>query len=143
MEIKNKELLKNTSYYNKDIEILHISDNIVNIIEKEEDIKEFNPYKGVDYETMIKIYNKADIFINTHYESMGLTNLECAMGGALIVTFNDYLKDEFLKKIHHHKIIDDNVDWLTIFNKMDINKSRNIALKYNYKNTIDKLIKYL
>ena len=46
---------------------------------------------------------KADIFVVTHGESMGLPVLENAMAGALIVARRGFVKPELLRSLAHHE----------------------------------------
>jgi hypothetical protein len=130
-------------YKIKPIDIYHISSNGVKLINSMDDVEEYKQGCSINYLDMIKYYNLCDIFVNTHYEAMGLSNLECAMSGALILTFNDFLKHEFSSLIHHYKVTNDNIDWTDIISKIDVDKSIKMVQKYTYEDSVKKLIEYL
>jgi hypothetical protein len=119
---------KNDNKYNgKEIVIKHIIANNIIEVNKIEDIDNtyFKQGLAVPYGEVVEVYNKCDIFVNTHDECMGLTNLECGMAGAMILTFPGYLKDEFRNQLHHYVIRDENnINWEEIFNSINPGLSR-------------------
>ena len=137
---------KNKFYNDKEIVIKHIIANNVITINNENDFKNtfFKQGYAVSYGSIIKNYNECDIFVNTHFESMGLTVLECAMGGALILTFKDFLKDEFRKQVHNIVLDENNINWEFIFSNINYELARNKVIKYSYENNINYIYdKYL
>ena len=99
---------------------------------------------GLPYEEACKIYNKTHVFVVTHKESLGYSIIESAMAGSLIVSFKNFIKPEYLNNFHHIRFdsIDD-LDWDKIIRKIDINKSRQMALKFTWDTMFDKIINRL
>lgn len=130
---------KNKFYNDKEIVIKHIIANNVITINNENDYKNtfFKQGDAVPYSNIVKYYNECDIFINTHYESMGLTVLECSMSGALVLTFKDFLIDEFRKKVYNLIIDENNINWEHIFSNINHEYARKMVLNYNYENNIN------
>jgi hypothetical protein len=131
------------NYLKKPIDIYHISSNGINIINTIDDVKDFKQGFAINYLDITKYYNTCDIFVNTHHESMGLTNLECAMTGALIVTFDDFMKNDFLSLIHHYKVTNNDIDWIDIINHINIDKSLKKVKNFTYENGVNELINYI
>jgi hypothetical protein len=88
------------------------------------------PYKrvGVNILDAYKEYNKSDIFVVTHPESMGLSVIECAMAGCLIVTPKNYIKQCFLDGLNYYEF-EKQIDWSTVLRKLNSKTSRGLALK--------------
>ncbi|HGV5226658.1 TPA: hypothetical protein ACNHEN_004958, partial [Escherichia coli] len=61
---------------------------------------------------------KSDIFIVTHPESLGLTVLEAAMCGALILTPPDCLPPDRLELVNH-MVIKSRIDWDEVIARVD------------------------
>lgn len=97
--------------------------------------------KGMPYPECVKEYNRADVFFVTHRESMGLSVLESAMAGALIVSPRGYIKKELIHDLNHYEH-DGVIDWSVVLDKMDPAKSRQCALKYNWSSVADKMLEY-
>lgn len=97
---------------------------------------------GMPYPECVKEYNRADIFIPTHHESMGLSILECAMAGALIVSQRGYIKPELLSDLNH-VIHDGTIDFDKALKVMNSDNSRARALKYNWKTAADRILEVL
>ena len=89
--------------------------------------------EGLNYHDACKIYSETDIFFVTHAECMGLVVLECAMGGALIVSPIDFIKKELLRYINHVKI-NNKFNMNEIVSKIDHNKSRKLVERFNWIN---------
>lgn len=112
-------------------------------IDEENDL---NNNKIIGYDQIIKYYNKAHIFINSHPKSLGLSIFECAMGGALIVSFDNFIKECYLNQITHYiikkeQVVSDNIDWNEIINKINIKESVNrVKNKFIYQNLVNKII---
>ena len=125
-------------YKNKEIIIKNIIENQIIVVDNIDQIKNTSfKQSAISYSSICEYYNECDIFINTHMESMGLSNLECAMSGALILTFKDFLKKEFKKKLYTITIDPNNINWNEIFSKIDPVGSRDKVINYNYENCVD------
>ena len=84
------------------------------------------------------------IFVVTHPESFGFSIIECASAGALIVLPNGFIKKEITDKIYHVNIPDiNNIDWNSIINKINIDKSINCAKYFSYETAVSKLYKHI
>jgi len=109
-------------------------------------ISKLEKYKqgtGLSYEQACEEYSYADIFIVTHKECMGLSVLESAMAGALVVTPDGYIKSELIHKIHHISYDGEQLPWTDIIQNLDIDKSRNNVIDFNWENAIEKIYETL
>ena len=96
---------------------------------------------GLPYDEACEIYNKSHVFIVTHQESLGYSVIECAMAGALIVSFGNFINKNYLNNFHN--IIFDNIEdfnWDTIIENIDVQKSRKMAEKFTWDIFFDKII---
>ncbi len=66
-------------------------------------------------------YRKADIFIVTHPESMGLSVLESGAAGALVVAPLNYIKCSLLKPIYHISF-ENYIPWDIIVKMINVKK---------------------
>lgn len=103
-----------------------INSKIETVIDVNCEIEQYNRV-GVNILEAYHEYNKADIFFVTHPESMGLSVIECAMAGCLIVSPKNYIKPEFLANINHIEF-ENILDWSQILKKINFKKSRKLAL---------------
>ena len=133
---------------NENIEIIQIqtgSEEGFKIIEKEEDISEYNRHKATSFKKIFEVYRSASLFFVTHPECMGLSTLECNMAGCKVVIPKDFIKDCFSK--HLDKIIFDPIekgeelilDFNEILRNLNPAKTHRIAHKKNYYNSVDKI----
>lgn len=97
---------------------------------------------GLTYPKACEEYSKADIFIVTHAESMGLSVLESALSGALIITPEGYIRDSLINPLHHIKI-KNKIPWNKALNVIDIEKSVSSAGKYTWSNVARAIAKNL
>lgn len=104
-------------------------------------VQRFVQVCGLDFRSMYKEYNKANIFMITHPESFGFSIVESAAAGALIVTPAGYLHPELLKLVHHVIIDPNNIDWNKVFSAININKSVTLARRFSYHNLAEALHK--
>lgn len=95
--------------------------------------------QGVKHDDYVKTMNCADIFFVTHPESVGLSALEAAMSGALVVLPEGYMEYELLNSINFVEF-GRKINWDLIFSKIDQNKSREMAEKFNYSEYITKMV---
>lgn len=96
---------------------------------------------GMSYEKACEEYSQSDVYFVTHKESMGLTVLECAMAGALIVSPKGYIKQGLLSPLHHIEY-DDKIPWVKIIKNINHKKARDAASKYNWKMLCDRMLRY-
>ena len=83
-------------------------------------------------------------FIVTHQESLGLSVLEAAMAGALILAPVGCIKP-FLIEPLHHLIFDPSkrIPWSKVLNMLNPEKSRAAAMPYCYENVANKIYNYI
>ena len=98
--------------------------------------------KGVNILTAFEEYNRTDIFFVTHPESMGMSVIESAMAGALIVTPRSYIKSEFLLGLEYIEF-DKVIDWNLVLSKMNTKVCRRQALAKTWVKLYDKLFRSL
>ena len=105
---------------------------------------------GLSFKDCCKEYNRSHIFIVTHEESLGLSVIEAAMAGALILVPNDpnkrgsCIKPWLIKPLNHVMFNpNDGIPWNSIIKNNNIFNNRKRALKFNYKNVTKKMIEYL
>jgi hypothetical protein len=98
--------------------------------------------KGLQYPDACKEYGKADIFIVTHSESMGLSVLESALSGALVITPKGYIKKELISPLHHIEV-NGKIPWSTVLSELNVKKSVNMAKKYSWRNVAKAIAKDL
>lgn len=99
----------------------------------------------IGYDKIIEYYNKANIFVNTHHKSFGLSIFEYAMSGTLIVTFENFIKNSYINLFRNHiitkeQVESNNIDWNEIINKIDIKESIKKVKKFTYNNIVNKII---
>ena len=94
---------------------------------------------GLSYEDACAEYSKTDIFIVTHKECMGLSVLESAMSGALVLTPEEYIKEDLLRHVHHIPF-QKNIDWKHALQNIDAIKARKRVIKFNINNFVKKIL---
>lgn len=102
------------------------------------------PYsrEHVPYPEACAEYARCDIFMVTHPESVGLTALECATAGALVVTPKDFIGADLLKTIRHVSYTG-HIPWPSIMRSLDAEKSREIASANNWRTVAGKILAHL
>ena len=87
-----------------------------------------------------EIHNKSWIFFCTHYETLGIPNIESAMAGSLLIHKKNYVNDFLttnLIKITYNDINElNNID---IFSKVNFEKQRSLALNYTWEKLVDNI----
>jgi hypothetical protein len=94
---------------------------------------------GLSYLEACREYSRTDVFIVTHKECMGLSVLENAMAGALIVAPKGYIKEELLSKVHHVEF-EETIDWDIVMQSIDVKKSRKMALQFDIQKFVQKIL---
>lgn len=84
-------------------------------------------------------YSKAHVFMLTHPESVGLSTLETAMAGALPLVPEGFMPKELLKTIRYIEY-DKVVPWELVLKKIQIDTSREKALRNVWSKVTDRLI---
>jgi hypothetical protein len=94
---------------------------------------------GLSYEDACAEYSKTDIFIVTHKECMGLSVLESAMSGALVLTPEEYIKEDLLRHVHHIPF-QQTIDWKHALENLDPKRARKRVIKFNINNFVKKIL---
>lgn len=127
-----------------DIVIQHIGQGKIHTVTDDYVIDNFRRSSSMDFRKICEYYNKADIFVVTHRESLGFSTIECAAAGALIVQPQGFIKKEIIEKMHHYTIQDiKSIDWNDIISKLDVEKSVEMSKFFSYKNAADKLYSHM
>jgi hypothetical protein len=83
---------------------------------------------GIPYQEVCREHGQAHVFFVTHPESVGLVVLETAMAGALTVTPEGFIPQDRLATVRHCKY-QDQIDWKQVLDAIDVQASRDMAVK--------------
>lgn len=137
-------------YCNKKVLVRRFVSNGVETVDIENPYYDRYNHRGLNYEDTCKEYSKADIFIVTHMECMGLSVLESAMAGALVLSSKvqierrgelvmaNQIKVELLKGIHN-LVYEGDIPWTKVLKYINPEKSRQKALRFTWKNSVDRI----
>lgn len=117
--------------FDREVEIRRFISGDVETVKDKNFKVEVYDRKGINILKAFEEYNKADIFFVTHPESMGMSVVECAMAGCLVVTPKGYIKPEFINTVEHVEFTGQ-IDWDTVLKKMNKNKIRETAKKRSW-----------
>ena len=78
--------------------------------------------RGLSYVDACAEYRKAHIFIVTHPESLGLSVLESAMSGALVVSPEYFIKSEKINDVRH-VLFKTKINWKVVLKQISVKKS--------------------
>lgn len=128
-------------YREKRVIIKRFADGGIETIDKN---KPLEPQKyvqgnGLSYTDACIEYSRTDIFIVTHKECMGLSVLESAMSGAIVLVPKGYIKDELLTKVHHI-VFEDTINWDEVLEKINKKKSRKAVMEYDITHFVNKIL---
>jgi len=139
----------NTMYPGRKIIIRHfVSGGIVTVDPDNPENQQQYDHRGVPYLEACKEYSKTDIYVVTHQECMGLTVLETAMAGALVVStsvqrngMTPMIKGALLQSLHHFKYdVSREIPWRDIIKNIDHDKARQKALRFTWNNTVGTML---
>jgi hypothetical protein len=85
---------------------------------------------------------KAHLFFVTHPESVGLVVLETAMAGALPVVPHNFVPVDRLKTVRH-VVYNGKINWPRVLSKIDVEKSREVALTNTWSAMAEKIVEAL
>jgi uncharacterized ubiquitin-like protein YukD len=105
------------------------------------DIKKYNR-TPVPFSEITKEHCAAHIFCVTHPESVGLVVLETATAGALPVIPKGFIPRDRLKTIRYVEW-DQRVNWKYVMSKLDIPKSRSVALANTWDAVANRVVQAL
>lgn len=98
--------------------------------------------KGVSFPEACREYRRCDIFMVTKPESMGLSMIECAMSGALIVVPRGYGHAHLLDPLNHF-FWDEDIDWHKVLALLDVDISVDAASAYNWHRLAQRMLTIL
>jgi hypothetical protein len=106
--------------------------------------KPVRPYnrRAVPFMQICKEYAQAHIFMPTHNESVGMSVLESAMAGSLVVTPNWAINRGLLTTVRH-VAYDSKIDWTAVLEAIDPHASRGVALANNWDAVASRILDYL
>ena len=84
-------------------------------------------------------YRRADVFVVTHSEAMGLPVLESAMSGALVVARRGFVHPELLGPLHAY-VYDGMPDWHQVVAMVDPARSVKQATPYRWEGVVDRIV---
>jgi hypothetical protein len=127
-------------YNNLEIIRFGFYDNVINFNDKYKN--NMDRYTVIENKIAItekaKIHNKSWIFFCTHYETLGIPNIESAMAGCLLIYKNNFVNKSLTKnllKIEYNDISElDNID---IFSQVNFENQRIEALNYTWEKLVD------
>jgi hypothetical protein len=95
----------------------------------------------VPLETIAAEYRRTYVFLPTHKESVGLTCLEAAMCGALVVAPKGCIYQDRLDTVRHVQY-EGRVPWQEVLDKCDFRASSCKALQQSWPKVADRLLKW-
>lgn len=100
-----------------------------------------NPYerKTVPFNEVCEEYCKTSVFVVTHPESVGLSVLETAMAGALVVVPKKFIQPDRLATVRAFRIFE-GIPWSDVIEQIDIKASRKKAIKNTWKAVAAKML---
>lgn len=99
---------------------------------------------GMPYPEACDEYRKADIFIVTHPESLGISVIESAMSGALIIVPLRYIKFSLTKDLLVYNFDpEQGIDWKTVLSMLNVEEARNKASKYTWSNVVSTMLEHI
>lgn len=97
---------------------------------------------SIPFTEITKEHCAAHVFCVTHPESVGLVVLETAAAGALPVVPKGFIPQDRLDTVRHLEW-EESIDWKQVLDFIDINDSRNTALKNNWDSMASRIITVL
>jgi hypothetical protein len=117
------------------------SGRIVDVKFDTSDIKKYDR-TAIPFSKITTEHCAAHIFCVTHPESVGLVVLETAMAGALPVIPRGFIPQDRLETIRYVEW-NQRVNWKYILAKLDIDKSRSVALANTWESVADRIVQAL
>ena len=102
------------------------------------------PYKRmhIPYADICREYSETHIFMPTHQEGVGLSALETAMAGALVVAREGFIAPDRLKTIRH-LVYKDVAPWGVVVDSIDVRASRTKAVENSWAAVAKRMIEHL
>lgn len=96
----------------------------------------------VPFAAIAEQYSRAHIFLPTHMESLGLSVLEAAVAGALVVSRKGFIRDDLLKTVRNLVYYDDHVPFEMAVPLIDIAAARRVASMNTWRVVTEKIVHY-
>jgi hypothetical protein len=87
-------------------------------------------------------YRAAHVFVVTHSESVGLTALECATAGALVVSPRGFLPRDRLNTIRHLEF-SGVFSWQAVLDRIDVWASRRVAIQNSWAAVAERVLAHV
>jgi len=97
---------------------------------------------AIPFTEITQEHGAAHIFCVTHPESVGLVVLETAMAGALPLVPKGFVPQDRLKTVRHVEW-EHRIHWKQVLKKIDVKKSRHVALDNTWPAVADRIVKAL
>lgn len=94
----------------------------------------------VPFTEIAKKYNRAHLFFMTHGESVGMSVIEAATAGCLVVTPRGFMDKVLLDTVRHIETADANVPWEKVLRQIDPKASRDKATLQSWGNVADRVL---
>lgn len=139
--IKSLLKYKNSGH---DIIIKHIGFGKVNEVTDDYVVDNYKQSKAMDFRDIYSYYNEAHIFVVTHPECFGLSTIECASAGTLIVQPHGCMTNYIISRLHHVTINDmENIDWDLIIKYINVKRSIAMAKIFSYENAVYRVYQHM
>jgi hypothetical protein len=96
----------------------------------------------VPFEDIANEYRKAHVFMVTHKESVGLTCLELAMCGALVVTSNGLIYQDRLNTLRYVSYDGVRAPWNDVLDMINIKASAEMAQQQTWEKVADRMLQW-
>ncbi len=138
--VENDALWKRYGY--KEIHVQMITDGKVSRLNMNE--ISVSPYKknSIPFNDIVDFYNSSHIFMVTHNETVGLSMLEAAVAGAIVVTPKNLAPPDRLETINN-VITSGLIDWGKVLNAIDPVKNSNVAKINSWNKVANNIIHHL
>lgn len=98
----------------------------------------------VPFLEIVEEYRKAHIFIVTHRESVGLSVLESAMCGALVLAPHGFIAPDLIDTVRHVELNScGDIWWGDVLDAINIEASRSAAVACNWRAVTERIVRYL
>jgi len=117
-----------------------VDSDIIDIDPENFSVRPYNR-QGVPYPRACEEYSRAHIFLPTHRESVGLSVIEAATAGALVVSPTGYIPKDRISTVRHIEY-ENAIPWDAVLKSIDVNASREMAIRNSWPAIAEKVIAY-
>jgi len=121
------------------VEVLRIEDSAVRPVDLDKLAVPTFTRKHIPFEDVCQTYARAHVFLVTHPESLGLSVLETAMAGALVVAPRGFIQPELLATVRHIEW-DDCIPWERVLDEIDPQASRAVAVECSWERVVQRMM---